>query len=318
MFPEALCNSLAQLHNQSPAHGWAHTEKVMESSLGLPRKTLLQVFDEFSREPIASGSIAQVHKARIRGTTQPLAIKVRHPKVARLLDMDFRIMEMVATVADLFPGLSWLHVRDTVEQFSSTMAAQAHLNVEGHHLEILNYNFRGWSHVVFPKPIYASSSVIIETFESGRIVSSVLDDYDAIAEDEKERQGGPIVEEVEDEDGDDDEEENDDDMDHLDIEYGFGHEVIPVPLAKFLMTTGLAVYLKMLLIDNLMVSQTLLLWLILLVFYCCRCGYTCHYWLRTRCRDFWSVMVWLVNIWCSQLFLCFVLASTPTFILATS
>jgi hypothetical protein len=54
--------------------------------------------------------------------------------------------------------------------------------VEAHHLEVLNFNFRGWAQVNFPRPFYASSAMIIETFEPGRIATSVLDAYDDVAE----------------------------------------------------------------------------------------------------------------------------------------
>jgi len=175
-----------------------------------------------------------------------VAIKVRHPNVAKLIDMDFRLMNTAAAFADLFPALSWLHIRDSVEQFSHTMAAQAHLDVEAHHLEVLNHNFRHWKGVNFPHPVYASSSVIIETFERGRIVTEILDLYDNMAKQVSISGTTPTftVEEVEDVyDGDD---KKDDD------EKVFANQFVPISVAKFLVTTGLSMYLKMLLVDGIM------------------------------------------------------------------
>eukprot|EP00545_Synedropsis_sp_CCMP1620_P011257 CAMPEP_0119022386 /NCGR_PEP_ID=MMETSP1176-20130426/27890_1 /TAXON_ID=265551 /ORGANISM="Synedropsis recta cf, Strain CCMP1620" /LENGTH=668 /DNA_ID=CAMNT_0006977229 /DNA_START=188 /DNA_END=2194 /DNA_ORIENTATION=+ len=234
MFSEQLCQALSQLHNDAPSHSWKHTKNVMESSLGLPRGGLLRVFESFDEIPLASGSIAQIHRASLNGTT--IVAKVRHPNVAKLIDMDFRLMRIAALVADWLPALSWLHIRDTVEQFSHTMAAQAHLNVEGHHLEVLNYNFRNWNHVRFPRPIYASSAAIIETFESGSIVTSILDGYDALASQVAHDQGTLVVEEVDDSDDSD--------------EISLGYQFVPMSVAQFIVTTGSSVYLKMLLIDR--------------------------------------------------------------------
>jgi ABC1 atypical kinase-like domain len=245
MFPETLCQELAQLHSAAPSHSWSHTQKMMESSLGLPRGALLDVFDSFEPKPVASGSIAQVHKAVLKADNAHIgtvvAVKVRHPNVARLIDMDFRLMKLAATLADCIPAISWLHVRDSVEQFSHTMAAQAHLNVEGHHLELLNHNFRHWKHINFPRPIYASSSVIIETFEPGRIVTEILDMYDAMARQQLPLDNGTLrVEEVHDRYG------------GMSDEEGVGSQFVPLVVAKFIVTNGLALYLKMLLVDNLM------------------------------------------------------------------
>jgi hypothetical protein len=222
MFPVALCDTLSDLHNSAPAHSWNFTQKQVESSLDIPPGSLYEVFDSFDPEPLASGSIAQVHKARLRNGELVVA-KVRHPRVAQLIDMDFRLMAMLASICDWIPALKWLHVRDSVSQFSHTMAAQAHLNVEAHHLEVLNHNFRTWQHLRFPQPFHASSSVILETFERGRIVTDVLDDFDSEA--------GSMENPLQ------------------------GYELIPVDLAKFIVTSGVSLYLKMLVVDNLMVCR---------------------------------------------------------------
>ena len=237
MFPDLLCQELGTLQNSAPEHSWAFSEEVMESSLGLPSDSLMDVFDSFDKKPLASGSIAQVHKAELDG--KPVAVKIRHPRVAQLIDMDFRIMTALARICDWIPALSWLHIRESVEQFSHTMAAQAHLQVEAHHLEILNHNFRKWPHVSFPHPIYASSAVIIETFEPGVVVSDMLDAYAALAAQANSRQEGVTVEE----DG-----EVEETMPGTVIS-----DLIPVETAKFIVTNGVGIYLKMLLVDNLMV-----------------------------------------------------------------
>jgi len=131
------------------------------------------------------------------------------------------------------------------------MAAQAFLHVEGHHLEVLNYNFESWPHVGFPRPFYASSSVIIETFEPGQIVSDFLGHYDELAD--TINNGEPVQYKVEEVSA---EVETTDPQSNTpivpvqgEVE---GHDLVPLPVARFLVTTGLGLYLKMLLVDNLM------------------------------------------------------------------
>ena len=53
-----------------------------------------------------------------------MAVKVRHPMVAELIDRDFRIMRYVGGAVDYVSG-GWLNVRSSIEQFSHTMAEQA-------------------------------------------------------------------------------------------------------------------------------------------------------------------------------------------------
>ena len=140
--------------------------------------------------------------------------------MAQLIDMDFRIMSMLAGIVDRVPALKWIHLKDSVAQFSHTMAAQAHLNVEAHHLEVLNHNFRKWKRVNFPRPFYASPSVILESFEKGQIVTKIIDDFETVANSLE-----PPMK---------------------------GYEIIPVGMSKFAVANGVSLYLKMLLMDNLM------------------------------------------------------------------
>jgi aarF domain-containing kinase len=249
MFPDLLCQELGKLQSAAPAHSWEFSEKMMESSLGLPENSLLDIFDDFQKEPLASGSIAQIYKAHLDG--QPVAVKIRHPRVAQLIDMDFRIMSAFARVFDYIPGLSWLHLRESVEQFSHTMAAQAHLQVEAHHLEVLNNNFRKWPTVKFPSPIYANSAVIIETFEPGAIVSDMIDAFETLADADSSGQSSKkvTVEEGEEEEG----------SESVSTRTEKGSDIMPVNMAKFIVTTGVGLYLKMLLVDNLMVRTSLVL-----------------------------------------------------------
>ena len=279
MFPDVFCQALSQLHNEAPAHDWKRSQSELEQALQLAPNTLPLVFDVIDPQPLASGSIAQVHRAVLN--QEWVALKIRHPRVAELLQLDFCLMAMTATWVDrLVPGLRWLCLRESVDQFSSTMAAQADLHVEAHHLELLNTNFAAWPQVNFPHPIFASDAVIIETFEAGRIVTSVLKEYQVQAQQLHQRATAhpkrrqqrswpwsrrPTIVQVDDHHPDDPDaytvqEPNDPTsttpewtaaMAHA-AAHVQGHELVPLEVARFIVTTGVGIYLKMLLVDNLM------------------------------------------------------------------
>jgi predicted unusual protein kinase regulating ubiquinone biosynthesis (AarF/ABC1/UbiB family) len=71
--------------DDAPSSSWSEVATTLRAELGRP---LEEVFDEFERTPIASASLAQVHRARLRGgagagqQTQLLAVKVQHPGCA--------------------------------------------------------------------------------------------------------------------------------------------------------------------------------------------------------------------------------------------
>eukprot|EP00967_Tisochrysis_lutea_P132603 scaffold231771_cov31-Tisochrysis_lutea.AAC.6 len=96
VFPTSLCAALSRLHSQAPRHRFSHTKAAVEEALG--GNPLDECFESFERQPLASGSIAQVHRARYRG--RDVAVKVRHPNVVKQIVTDFILM---CAPADLPP-----------------------------------------------------------------------------------------------------------------------------------------------------------------------------------------------------------------------
>ncbi|XP_042429224.1 uncharacterized aarF domain-containing protein kinase 2-like [Zingiber officinale] len=186
LFPKDLCLELTKLHTKAPAHSFAYSRSTIEKAFG---RKLSEIFDYFEEKPVASGSIAQVHRAslRFRYPSQRLkkpidvAVKVRHPGVGDSIKRDFLIINLIAKISTLIPGLSWLRLDESVRQFAVFMMSQVDLSREAAHLSRFIYNFRRWKDVSFPQPLYplVHPSVLVETFEKGENVSRYIDDeYD--------------------------------------------------------------------------------------------------------------------------------------------
>lgn len=88
LFPPDLCSSLERLHAAAPAHPRRHTVAAVQSAFGV--ESLDELFEGFPDQPLASGSIGQVYRARLsasgaaRARLPPgtvVAVKVRRGKV---------------------------------------------------------------------------------------------------------------------------------------------------------------------------------------------------------------------------------------------
>ncbi|XP_020590253.1 uncharacterized aarF domain-containing protein kinase 2-like [Phalaenopsis equestris] len=184
LFPGDLCNELTKLHSKSPAHSFSYTKKTIEGAFG---RKLSDIFEDFEEQPVASGSVAQVHRAslRVRHPGQKskravVAVKVRHPGVGELIRRDFSLINVVAKVSNFMPGLKWLRLDESVQQFAVFMMSQVDLAREAAHLSRFIYNFRSWKDVSFPKPLYpfVHPAVLVETYELGESVSHYLDELE--------------------------------------------------------------------------------------------------------------------------------------------
>lgn len=179
LFPSDLCVELAKLHSAAPAHGFAYSKAAIEKAFG---RELTEIFESFEENPVASGSIAQIHRATLKHQHQGkhVAVKVRHPNVGESIKRDFLLINLVAKASNIVPGLSWLRLDESVRQFAVFMMSQVDLSREAAHLNRFIYNFRRWRHVSFPKPLYpfVHPSVLVETFENGESVSRFMDEIE--------------------------------------------------------------------------------------------------------------------------------------------
>jgi aarF domain-containing kinase len=165
---------------KAPEHSFAYTKKTIERAFG---RKLPEIFENFEEEPVASGSIAQVHRATLRfrypnQEVKPMvvAVKVRHPGVSESIRRDFVIINSVAKLSKFIPTLKWWRLDESVQQFSVFMMSQVDLAREAAHLSRFIYNFRHQKDVSFPKPLYplVHPAVLVETYEQGECVSHYL------------------------------------------------------------------------------------------------------------------------------------------------
>lgn len=184
LFPRDLCTELAKLHMKAPAHSFSFSKKSIESAFG---RKLPEIFETFEEEPVASGSVAQVHQATLKyrypgKEIKPVvvAVKVRHPGVGEVIRRDFAIINCVAKISRFIPALNWLRLDESIQQFAVFMMSQVDLSREAAHLSRFIYNFRTWKDVSFPKPLYplVHPSVLVETYEQGESVMHYVDELE--------------------------------------------------------------------------------------------------------------------------------------------
>ncbi|XP_062227002.1 uncharacterized protein LOC133925165 [Phragmites australis] len=184
LFASDLCTELSKLHTKAPAHSFKYTKKTVEKAFG---RKLSDIFENFEENPVASGSVAQVHRAvlRFRYPSKQtrhvtVAVKVRHPGVGESIRRDFSIINAVAKISRYIPTLNWLRLDESVQQFAVFMMSQVDLAREAAHLSRFIYNFRRWKDVSFPRPLYplVHPAVLVETYEHGESVSHYVDDLD--------------------------------------------------------------------------------------------------------------------------------------------
>ncbi len=98
VFPPPFVEILKQCHDAVPPKPFEVVREAVERELGKP---LDAVFVEFDEEPLASASLAQVHRARLHGG-RPVAVKVQYPDIEDIVRTDLRNMRRACKVYEFF------------------------------------------------------------------------------------------------------------------------------------------------------------------------------------------------------------------------
>jgi len=81
------------LHQYAPESSIADIKRIIAADLG---RTVDELFASFDERPIASASLAQVHRATIRGSGEVVAVKVQHPHIKAHSAVDMATMEVTS------------------------------------------------------------------------------------------------------------------------------------------------------------------------------------------------------------------------------
>ena len=110
-----------------------------------------EVFRDLEREPFASASIAQVHRARLQDGT-PVVLKIRRPGIREKIEADVRILEQLAALVEAEnPDARRYQPVAIVGHFSRSIERELDLALEARNIERFGNNFAKDPIIVIPK-----------------------------------------------------------------------------------------------------------------------------------------------------------------------
>jgi ubiquinone biosynthesis protein len=162
LLPPEIIAELVQLQENVRPFPVTEVTRIIEEDL---HRTVDELFDDFDAIPIASASVAQVHRARLKGTGTSLAIKVLRPSIVRWAGLDRSIILAVARVIELIPSMRMVSPVECARQFCDAIARQLDFRREAANNLRFCANFAGETYVVFPRVFEDLSSERVLTME---------------------------------------------------------------------------------------------------------------------------------------------------------
>jgi ubiquinone biosynthesis protein len=146
---------LEQLQGAVPADPPGVAQRTVEKELG---KGVSDLYLSFEKEPFASGSVAQVHRATLVDGTS-VAVKVVHDRAVERVREDLELMAGLAAYLEAKdPELAQLRPTILIDEFTKMMEGAINLGEELHNLQLFRANFANEPDVVIPAPYPDRSS----------------------------------------------------------------------------------------------------------------------------------------------------------------
>lgn len=148
MIPPDLCDELRNLQENVPPAQFAAIEKTLVEAYGRP---IGELFNDFERQPVATASLSQVHRARRADDGRLVAVKVRLPGVVDTIMADLDIMEFFAAqLEERFPSLRRSRPRFVVRSLRKDVARELDFTNEAVNMYLFNQMFANESDVFAP------------------------------------------------------------------------------------------------------------------------------------------------------------------------
>ena len=171
MLPLEYCTALFSLFDQVPPFDYAAVEQTFQEDLG---QAPLDIFESFDPQPLATGSIGQVHVAVLNG--RKVAVKVRRPTILSDFYSDITAMRLTVHVVKL------LHIRKLywliapTEEFITWTQEELDYRREAHYMDELGRNARDNDFEKVPLVFWSCTTARILTAEylEGLTISEYL------------------------------------------------------------------------------------------------------------------------------------------------
>jgi ubiquinone biosynthesis protein len=183
LVPVDFVRELARLQDKVPAFALSEVTRILREETGC---AVEELFDEFDPQPLASASIGQVHRARLKDGDE-VAVKVQRPGIRKQVEVDLEILLHLATLAERhIEELAHHKPVKIVEEFARSIEKEMDYTLEATSMERVARAFLSDASVYIPKVFreVTTGRVLTTEFVDG-IKVSLLEELDAEGYDRK-------------------------------------------------------------------------------------------------------------------------------------
>lgn len=173
ILPDDYIRELGRIcHHVAPFSGEV-SRNILAEELGAPVE---ECFGEFHDEPRGSGSIAQIHDATLRDGT-PVVVKVRRPRIERIIEDDVAILTFLAAQADRVEEFRPLRLPMLADEFAKAINRELDFIAEAAYTHKFRESFKDDARIEIPEVFwdYTTERVLTMRRMEGTHLGEMLD-----------------------------------------------------------------------------------------------------------------------------------------------
>ena len=166
LLPPEWVEELSKLQSSARPFAYEDVRATIIAELGAPPEEL---FAEFSNEPLAAASTAQVHVAKLK-SGEKVVVKVQRPRIVAMTEADLNIMRNLAKVfSRRFKAAKNANVDGLLNEFADGVIKELDYRNEAYHMKRMAANMAGMEgvHVPILYGAFSTSKVLTMEFIDG-------------------------------------------------------------------------------------------------------------------------------------------------------
>lgn len=166
LLPEEITSELSRLQYGAAPLPFRSLEPVLSDALGSRWRSLFRSVEE---QPVASASIAQVHRA-VTSEGRTVALKIQRPGIDEVIAADLAILKDLAGLLERYlPGSRLYRPVELVEHFAKVLSLELDFGYEGRTMDLVRRNFHAERGIAVPEVIWplCSEKLLVMEFVEG-------------------------------------------------------------------------------------------------------------------------------------------------------
>lgn len=162
VIPLEYADEFAKLQDDVPPFDYEIVELIIKEELG---HSIEELFDYFDKEPFASASIGQVHRAKVKNNHE-VVVKIQRPGIREVIKSDLDIMYSIARLVNEHISEAKLYRPiEIVDELARSILEELDYIQEGWNADNFAANFKDSTQIYVPKVYWDYTNTRVLTLE---------------------------------------------------------------------------------------------------------------------------------------------------------